>query len=176
MANELRFLGGNLLFDANKLAMNSACCCATVECGECDPDQLPESLSVTISSTGSCSALCPNGTFVLDDSVFGPCIWEYSAVISSACECSDGITRNATRTITAQFYKSGGIRYWEVAVTTTMATSDDYTCPQFTTHTYRKSLGSDASPSTDCDGSHTLTKVSGSTSDCTSPASITLDV
>lgn len=149
-----------------------------VTCSECDPDDLPHSVAVTVSSSGgSCTVLCPSGTYVLDDAVFGPCFWEFSEVLTSACVCTDAVTRNATRTITAGFYTSGGLRYWEVKITTSMATTDDYTCPQFSTHIYRKSLGSDASPSTNCRGSHTLTYVSGSSSaGCSSPSSITLDV
>lgn len=150
----------------------------TVECGECDPDPLPRAVAVTVSSSGgSCSVLCPNGTFVLDDSVFGPCFWEYNTVILAACICSDFVTRNASRSISAAFFKSGGVRYWEVKLTTIISTPDGVTCPQFTTHVYRKSLGSDASPSTNCRGTHTLDKISGSSSaGCSSPSTITLEV
>lgn len=90
MANELRFLDGNLLFDGGNLAMSEDCCCADVPvsyCVACDED-LPDEASVTISgfvSTGGANvADCPCynlGTVTVTRT--SGCEWQY--LVDSTC-------------------------------------------------------------------------------------------
>lgn len=90
MANELRFLDGDLLFVGGNLAMSEDCCCDDVPvayCEACDED-LPDEVSVTISgfvATGGANiADCPCynlGTITVSRTT--PCEWRY--VVDSTC-------------------------------------------------------------------------------------------
>lgn len=83
MANELRFLDGNLLFVDGNLAMSEDCCCdeegEPIACGDCG-----------MSSTSEFQVAIPGiGTFTLTNLTYSAssnCVWDYSGSPSS---CGD---------------------------------------------------------------------------------------